>query len=166
MKNNKLWLSVEETPKEIINQVKMEDGTILNSVPSIFRIKKATEKFGVYGKNWGLKEIKHSELHINTNLVIGNLSAVFFYTIKGEKISFEISNSISIISWRDGKAQVNFSYKKAIETDTITKALSRLGFNADIYTDGDLVDGSTKKDELGIDDLVQFEVVGDSKDDE
>ncbi len=44
--------------------------------------------------------------------------------------------------------QVNYTYRKAIETDTITKALSRLGFNADIYTDGELVGTASQEDEI------------------
>lgn len=152
--NLKLWESVEETPKDLIKTIKQEDGTILNSIPAINRIKKATEKFGVYGLNWGLKDIKHSEQKLFQNLVLGNLEAIFFYTLNNIKIEFEISNSISIVSSHDGKMKVNFSYRKAIETDTVTKALSKLGFNADIYTDGDLIDSETKKNDLGVDDLV------------
>jgi hypothetical protein len=154
--NLKLWESVEKTPEDLIEKVDAGDGKKLNSIPAINRFKKATEVFGVYGDKWGLKEIKHTELHIN-NLAIGNLQAVFFYTHNDKEISFEISNSISILFWEDGKPKANVNYRKSIETDTVTKALSKLGFNADIYSDSDLIEGTIKKDELSIDDIVKIE---------
>ncbi len=40
---------------------------------------------------------------------------------------------------KDKIYSVNPSYRKSLETGIIGKALSRLGFNADIYTDDDLV---------------------------
>jgi hypothetical protein len=54
--------------------------------------------------------------------------------------------------------QVNYTYRKAIETDTITKALSRLGFNADIYTDGELIASASQGDDLIDMELVQVGV--------
>lgn len=152
--NLKLWESVDKTPKELIKEIDAGDGKKLNSIPAINRIKRATQEFGVYGDQWGLREIKHTELQINANLVIGNLTAVFFYTIENKEFSFEISNSTSIVFWQDGKPTVNFSYRKAIETDTVTKALSKLGFNADIYSDGDLIEGTKKETQIGVDDIV------------
>lgn len=151
-KNLMLWEKVQDTPTEIIQKIKAEDGTELNNVAPIHRLKKATEVFGTYGKNWGLKNIKHSEQKIFNTLILGTVDAIFFYTHNDVKIEFEITNSISIVSVSDDKKmKVNYTYRKALETDTITKALSRLGFNADIYTDGELIAGTqaeTEFDEL------------------
>lgn len=145
-KNLELWLKVENTPQEIIETIDAGDGKKLNTVAPINRIKKATEIFGMYGKNWGLKNIKHSEQKIFNNLILGTVDAIFFYTHNETKIEFEITNSIPIVSIADDKKmKVNFTYRKAIETDTITKALSRLGFNADIYTDGELIGSSDEQ---------------------
>lgn len=151
-KNLELWLKVENTPQEIIETIDAGDGKKLNTVAPINRIKKATEIFGMYGKNWGLKNIKHSEQKIFNNLILGTVDAIFFYTHNETKIEFEITNSIPIVSIADDKKmKVNFTYRKAIETDTITKALSRLGFNADIYTDGELMGSSDEQlDEMDL----------------
>lgn len=154
--NLKLWEQVEKTPKELIEKIDAGDGKELNTVAPINRFKKATELFGVYGKNWGLKDIKHTEKRIFNTLILGELEAVFFYTFNDTKIEFEISNSTPIVSQEDKKLKVNYTYRKAIETDTITKALSRLGFNADIYTDGELVASTAQQDELAELDLVQI----------
>ena len=156
--NLTLWEKVQTTPTEIIQKIKVDDGTELNSVAPIHRFKKATEIFGVYGKNWGLKNIKHSEQKIFNNLILGIVDAVFFYTQNEIKIEFEITNSIPIISVSDDKKmKVNYTYRKAIETDTITKALSRLGFNADIYTDSELIAGTQTQTDFDDLDLVAIE---------
>lgn len=136
--NLKLWDKVEKTPEHLIQKTVGDDGNEYKTVASINRIKKATELFGTYGKRWGLKDIQHSELVIG-NIVIGNLEAVFFVDADECKTEFEISNSTSVTTYADGKLGVNAMYRKSMETDTINKALSRLGFNADIYSDEELV---------------------------
>ena len=146
--NLNIWERVEKTPADLIKKIDAGDGTQLNTVPSINRIKKATKIFGVYGEKWGLKKLEHKEQRLFDKMVIATLDAVFFYEINNVKHEFEITNSLPIVSLQDNKMQVNYTYRKAIETDTITKALSRLGFNADIYTDGELVGTASQEDEI------------------
>lgn len=154
-KNLKIWEQVESTPKDLITKIDAGDSKQLNSVSAINRIKKATEMFGAYGKKWGLKNLKHNEKTIFSNLVFATLDAEFFYEQNNIVTTFEISNSLPIVSTKDTVMQVNFTYRKAIETDTITKALSRLGFNADIYTDGELVESDAQKQDTPTMELVQ-----------
>ena len=139
MDNMELWNKVEKTQKELIGKIITDDGTKLNTVSSINRIKKATEIFGMYGKNWGLKEIKHTQLQCHSGLLLGLLDAMFFVSNENYKTNFQITNSTAITIKTGDKFNVNPTYRKAIETDTINKALSKLGFNADIYSDRDLV---------------------------
>ncbi len=144
MKNNlELWDKVCSTPKDQIETYEVEDGKVLKSTPSINRIKTATEQFGTYGRNWGLKDLKHSSMMVG-NMTIATLDAIFFVDMTTE---FEISTSTSISIIKDGKMSLNVSYRKSLETDLINKALSRLGFNADIYTDGELVKSKTEEEE-------------------
>ena len=159
MSNNKLelWEKVEKTPKEIIETVDAGDGKKLNTVAPINRIKKATEIFGLYGREWGLKNIKHSEQKIFNNLILGIIDATFFYTENHKQVEFEISNSTPIVSLADDKKlKVNYTYRKALETDTITKSLSRLGFNADIYTDGELIGSAEQQEGFSEIDLISI----------
>ena len=153
--NLKLWEQVQETPKDLITKVDAGDGKTLNSVASINRVKKATELFGAYGEKWGLKSLVHKEQRIFDTLLIATLDAVFFYEKDNKVIEFEISNSLPIVCLVDKVMKVNHTYRKAIETDTITKALSRLGFNADIYTDGELVGSASQQEDLLEMELVQ-----------
>lgn len=139
MNNMELWDKVEKTPKELISKIITDDGVELNTVPSINRVKKATEMFGIYGKNWGLKKIKHKELRANSGLLLGISDAIFFVHTNELDTEFQITNSTAITIMIGKELKVNVNYRKAIETDTINKALSKLGFNADIYSDSDLV---------------------------
>lgn len=143
-----LWKKWEKTPSDIIKK-DVIDGRDIKSVSSIHRIKKATEVLGEYGKNWGLKEIKHSKYNIG-NLVLAELEAIFYISNNDYKIEFEISNSTSITNrGGDGKISFNAQYRKSLETDTINKALSRLGLFADIYADEELIPTSKEiEDEI------------------
>jgi hypothetical protein len=154
--NMKLWEQVQDTPENLISEIKSSDGKTLNTVAPINRTKKATEMFGLYGDSWGLKKLEHGIERIFDNIVLATLDAVFFYKYENKTIEFEISTSLSIMHFDGEKWKVNHTYRKAIETDLITKALSKLGFNADIYTDGELVESKDEKSELSKDDLVQF----------
>lgn len=137
--NLALWDKVEETPAEIICKIPSDDGSKeLSTVPSINRLKKATGEFGMYGVGWGLKDIKHDIVKIN-NLVIAVADAIFWVDTDNIKLAFEISSSMGIVTKVGESWSVNPSYRKALESDVINKALSRLGFFADIYSDNDLI---------------------------
>lgn len=153
MENMELWKKVETTPKEIIKEIDGDDGIKLKTVPSINRVKKATEIFGIYGKNWGLKNVIHTEQRINNSFILGVVDAVFYVSEGDYKTEFAISNSTPIISVQNKEFKINPSYRKSLETDTINKALSRLGFNADIYTDEELVKTAMEVEDemLGVD---------------
>ena len=111
--NLELWKTVEETDPGYVKRVEYGE-RVFDAVDAYYRLKLATELWGPYGSTWGLYNIEyrfHNEFTI--------LKADFRYP-GGE---FPISNSIKIRS----------DFIKIIETDTITKAMSRLGFCADVY---------------------------------
>ena len=87
----------------------------------------ATEQFGPYGEGFGFKSIELDYSLIEKfNLVV--FKGVFFHP-KGE---FEIINSSKMYMDRAQK-MVDADFAKKIETDALTKALSKLGFNADVF---------------------------------
>ena len=138
-KNLELWNKWEKTPKDIVQEAELEDGTKIKTVSSIHRIKRATEILGIYGKDWGLKNIVFTKNTIFNNLILAEIEATF-YVHNGEyDIEFQISNSTDIVSVKDKIFTVNKMYRKSLETDTINKALSRLGLFADIYADEELI---------------------------
>jgi len=125
MENLKLWNKVEKTNPSYTKKANVRGNNITSIAPQ-FQIKSATEQFGVYGKAWGFKSVAFDYTLKEFGMVVFN--ATFFFP-EGE---FPISNAISF--YRDNaRTKIDSDFAKKVETDTLTKALSKLGFNADIF---------------------------------
>lgn len=127
MSNNlELWHRIEKTNPNFTKNANVRGNKITSIAPQ-FQIMNVTSEFGVYGKTWGFKKLDLDYALAETfGLIV--LNAVFFFP-DGE---FEIKNSINI--WTDNaKTRIDSDFAKKIETDTLTKAISKLGFNADIF---------------------------------
>ena len=124
--NLKLWESVEKTNPNYTRKANVKGNQITSIAPQ-YQIKNATEKFGNYGEKWGFRDINIDYTLVPVNGLIF-WSATFFYP----NGIFPATNSISI--WRDGAmTKPDDQFAKKVETDTLTKCLSKLGFNADIF---------------------------------
>jgi len=124
--NMKIWSSVCKTDSEFTKKVNQRGG--YTAIDATYQAMKATELFGSYGLGWGLKSINYDfSLVETTKMAICH--AVFFYIIDGKESSFPISNAINIM--QGTKPDEDFC--KKLETNTISKSLSRLGFSADVF---------------------------------
>jgi hypothetical protein len=126
--NLKLWNAVQVTDPKFTKKANVKGNNITSICPH-YQVMKATEQFGIYGKDWGFKS-----LDIDYNLA--HVAGVGMVTVKGVFFfpggEFPILNSISL--WRDNAmTKADDQFAKKAETDMLTKALSKLGFNADIY---------------------------------
>lgn len=146
MNNLELWNKVEKTNPKYTKKAKV-GGLNITAIAPQFQIMNATEQFGAYGEKWGFKHINFDysitntpitlkvvdwntkeEEEINSILGLVGFKATFFFP-NGE---FEITNSIKIFT--DNKhSKIDDNFAKKLETDALTKALSKLGFNADIF---------------------------------
>ncbi len=127
MSNNlKLWDAVCQTPKNKTKQV--TQGRKYTTVNPQYQIRCATEQFGAYGSTWGFKSIENETMHIGEEILL-TIKAVFFHP-SGE---FPITNSNKLLAKQSKRMFLDTDAYKKLETDTLTKALSRLGFNADIF---------------------------------
>jgi hypothetical protein len=126
MKDNlELWKQVEKTDPKHTKQANVK-GNKLTSIKPQYQIYNATQQWGSYGGLWGFKNIKLGYELKEVGLVV--FDAVFYYP-DGE---FEIINTISY--WRDNaQTKIDDEFAKKVETDTLTKCLSKLGFNADVF---------------------------------
>ena len=144
--NLELWNKVEKTNPKYTKKAKV-GGMNITSISPQFQVMNATEQFGSYGESWGFRNIELDYSITNTPIILSVLDwntkvttevksilglvgfkAVFFYP-NGQ---FEITNSIKIFT--DNKhSKIDDNYAKKLETDALTKALSKLGFNADIF---------------------------------
>ena len=128
MENNnlELWRKVEKTNPYYTKQANVKGNKITSIAPQ-FQIMNVTEQFGSYGKTWGFKDINLDYSLVNVvGLVV--FKATFFYP-NGE---FPIINSISLYM-DNARTKVDDNFAKKVETDALTKAVSKLGFNADIF---------------------------------
>jgi len=128
MENNnlELWNKVEKTNPKYTKEAKI-GGHKITAIAPQYQIMQVTEQFGTYGKTWGFKNIELSyDLVEKCNLVV--FKGTFFFP-SGE---FEIINSCKLYMNREC-TMVDDNFAKKIETDALTKAISKLGFNADIF---------------------------------
>jgi len=127
MSNNlELWNKVEKTNPKYTKQANV-GGNKITSIAPQYQIMNVTEQFGSYGKTWGFKNIELDYTLVSEfNLII--FKAIFFYP-DGE---FPTINSIKMFM-DNAKTKIDDNFAKKIETDALTKCISKLGFNADIF---------------------------------
>lgn len=128
-----LWNTVEKSDQKFLKRVEYGKRSF-TTIDAYYQIKVATSIFGPYGKSWGLKDT-HLEIVNVGETPMAVYKATFYYPA-GE---FEIYNAIKV---NDDE------FAKKVETDTLTKALSRLGFNADVFLgmyDGNRYTQNTQK---------------------
>ncbi len=124
--NLSLWNRVQETDPNYTKKANVK-GNRITSISPQFQILNVTKEFGVYGVTWGLKDMSYDYTLVDSHgLII--YDATFFYP-NGE---FQINNSISLYV-DNARTKVDDNFAKKLETDTLTKAISKLGFNADIF---------------------------------
>ncbi len=124
--NLELWEKVETTDPNYTKKANVRGNQITSIAPQ-YQIKQATKQFGAYGRTWGFKDIKLDySLALHADIVV--FTGVFYYP-EGE---FPIINSIKLYK-DNAKTKIDDDFAKKIETDALTKALSKLGFNADVF---------------------------------
>lgn len=130
--NLSLWRSVEKTPPDMTKYVKARGG--FTTIDAQWQLRKATSMWGPYGERWGMRNITHQIIEMKRKDPGGEsvtysiiVKADFFYPHPehGSSVVFEIINDDEFIPGDD-------TLKKLI-TNTRSKALSWLGFSADVF---------------------------------
>ena len=114
MNNMELWDKVSETDPGETKAVSY-GARKFTAIDAYAQIKRATGLWGPYGTDWGLFRL---ETWVDGEYLF--LKAIFRHPNDGE---FPVANNI----------KVGDDCVKKITTDTLTKALSMLGFNADVF---------------------------------
>ena len=123
--NMKLWEAVCKTDPKHTKKANVK-GNNLTSIKPQYQIMMATEQFGSYGSTWGFRDITITYDLLEKGLVF--FEAEFYYPTG----SFPAINTISV--YRDNaQTKLDDEFAKKVETDSLTKCLSKLGFNADIF---------------------------------
>lgn len=122
--NMKLWKAVEKTNPKYTKQVGF--GRKFTSINAQYQVMCATEQFGAFGKGWGIEKEFFNPI---IEGMIGYTADLWWIDSEG-KNRFEINSSIATHN-KSGKLD-DECYKK-VSTDALTKGLSKLGFNADVF---------------------------------
>ena len=125
MKNNlELWDTVETTDPQYTKKVNQRGG--FTAIAAQSQVKRATEVFGIMGHGWGVEDEKFTTVK-GTTMVIYN--ANLWYKFNTRTGAIPIHSSIKYGA--NGRYDDDFS--KKVATDALTKGLSKLGFNADVF---------------------------------
>ena len=129
----KIWDEVSKTDPAFTKQASKGAYKFTSIAPG-YQFKIATELFGPYGAGWGIKV--GSEIFSETiigDTVLLNYDAVLTYGSDGafpvhacEKLAYKTNGA-------NGYLKVDEEARKKVVTNAITKGLSMLGFNADIF---------------------------------
>ena len=133
-KNNlDLWERVEKTDPDFVKDASIGKRKITAIDPQ-YQLKNATREFGQYGSKWGLKDIEWGMIDIG-DTKLATISAIFF-TPNGEVAtgnSMKMSYMSKGYGDKSGYIVIDDDYRKKLMTNTLSKELSRLGFNADVF---------------------------------
>lgn len=129
--NLKLWKSVEKTPPDMTKDVSFGKRHYTTVDPQ-WQMRLATALWGPYGLRWGMRNLDWSVIETNESDSQGHfklsaiiLKAEFFYPVDGQEVAFEILN--------DDRFKADDETLKKLVTNTRSKALSWLGFSADVF---------------------------------
>lgn len=125
-----IWSQVEKTDLSYAKKVNQRGG--YTAISPQYQLKQATKVFGSYGKGFGLSE-SDFDMSLFESLGVVMHKAKFFYVADGERVEFPISNAIQATTGAGDKKRVDVDFAKKVETNTVSKALSKLGFNADVF---------------------------------
>ena len=124
--NMKLWNAVCTTSPDILKKVNQRGGYF--AIDAYSQIQKATEQFGPVGVGWGwvIEEFTYPP---NDTMVV---HIRLWHKDAGKDEGFSVCGQASLYTkGADAKPDADCA-KKAV-TDAITKGLSYLGFNADVF---------------------------------
>ena len=124
---NKLefWESVQTTDPNFTKEVGF--GRKFTSINAHYQIREMSRAFGKIGQGWG---IRNERLNPIIEGLISYQAELWYKDSEDEHHSYEINSSIST---HNSKGKLDDECFKKVSTDALTKGLSKLGFNSDIF---------------------------------
>ena len=122
--NMSLWNSVCVTDPQYTKRVNQRGG--FTAIGAQSQIMEATKVFGPFGTGFGV----HGETFTSFDMEgLCLYQANLWYKVKGVMETFPIHSSIKY----SVNGRVDDDFAKKVATDALTKGLSKLGFNADVF---------------------------------
>lgn len=136
MSNLDLWNSVEKTDTKYTKPATV-NGRTFTSITPTYQQKMATKAFGPRGIGWGVvpgSEIfEYKEIGTTTLLIY---KATLFYIYSGNRGELPMASTEQIAyitKGGKGYLKIDDEADKKVRTSAMSKALSELGFNADVF---------------------------------
>jgi len=124
--NMKLWDAVSKTDPAHTKTVNQRGG--FTAIGANYQIKMATEQFGPIGIGWGY--IAGEPIFSGTLIIV---PVTMWHGERSNTFGPELGCEAMVSQGRDGKDRIDTDAPKKATTDALTKLLSRLGFNADVF---------------------------------
>ena len=127
--NLTLWEAVRTVDPKYTKDVNVSGKQPFTNIDAYYLIETATKHFGTYGKGFGLRDVTIDEVTLG-GTVLAKLHGEFYYPGG----SFPVFNALKILyPAKGGYTKIDEDAYKKIITNTLSKALSYLGFGADVY---------------------------------
>lgn len=130
MSNMELWNSVSKTDPSHTKRVNQRGG--FTSIDAHYQVQQATQAFGSAGVGWGY-DVEHSVLQVQGGEVFAFADLTLWHKDKQQSFGPIRGTSMLIARDRDGNLRNDADAPKKALTDALTKALSHLGFSADVF---------------------------------
>jgi len=124
--NLQFWESVQTTDPNFTKEVGF--GRKFTSINAQYQVREMTRAFGKIGEGWGINNEQFYTLNGVEGLIC--YQACLWYIVDGNAHQFDINSSIAS---HNGKGKLDDECFKKVSTDALTKGISKLGFNADIF---------------------------------
>ncbi len=125
MSNTALWDRVFPTDPKYTKFVKVGRG--FTTIDAFYQVKTATEVFGPVGIGWGWT----TEETFSDGLVIIKMHLWYKHPDSGERSEPVVHYGCKALANKSGR--INEDAVKSATTDALTKALSFIGFNGDVF---------------------------------
>ena len=127
--NMKLWESVETTDPKFTKKVNQRGG--FTAIGAQYQLRTATETFGPFGTGWG---VKNERIEKWEDVGLAVYTATLWY-VSDDSNEHELPSEFPIHSSikYQNNGRVDDDFMKKVATDALTKGLSKLGFNADVF---------------------------------
>ena len=122
--NLSFWESVQTTDPNFTKEVGF--GRKFTSINAHYQVREMTRAWGKIGQGWGV-DSEHFWMVCDGLLAY---QAKLWYKDGVDKYYYDINSSIAT---HNGKGKLDDECFKKVSTDALTKGLSKLGFNADVF---------------------------------
>lgn len=132
-RNLDLWSSVEKTDPSFTKQFSRTGGFRGTATNATYLAKRATETFGPMGIGWGINVIGEEMMQGAGDTKIHKVHARLWYILDGKRGEIESFGQTEFVGKNKYGPFTDEEAPKKSLTDAMTKALSLLGFAADIH---------------------------------